>query len=280
VTLHLTRTFSLPEARQGTASALFGDSAYVTGGLSSADVSTTTVFRFDAGGAPTTVATLPGAVHDAAAADVAGRLILFGGGVSEGSDRILQLQPGTPHLIGTLPQPLSDLTAATIGGVAFVAGGWNGSTTNRSIYAASPTGKIKTVGSLPTGVRYPAVAALGGRLIVAGGETQASTPTTAAWSFDPATARLSRLPDLPVATDHAAGVAIGGRFYVIGGLRDGVFTDHIISWAPGESRWRPAGRLPAARADLAAVPFGSGVAVIAGRGSAGPTSAVTVMTAR
>jgi N-acetylneuraminic acid mutarotase len=269
VALRVARPLALPAAREGTATAAFGGSAIVSGGLDAGAVSTSTVFRVDAGGGAGSLSPLPSPIHDAAAAQVAGRLLVFGGGESEGSDRVVQVVPGPPRLVGTLPQALSDLDAAAVGSVAYVAGGWNGSSTNPDIYAARPDGSVTRVGTLPIGVRYPAVGALGGRVVVAGGETSAGVPTSVASEFDPVSGRVSTLPALPVATDHAAGAVLGGRFYLIGGERGGVFTDAILSWAPGERRWRPAGRLPAAVADAAAVPLAGGIAVLGGRGAEG-----------
>ena len=94
------------------------------------------------------------------------------------------------------------------------------------------------------------------------------------------TGAITRLPRLPVPTDHAAAVTLGGRFYVIGGLRDGTLTRAIVSWAPGETRWRQAGRLPVALADASAVPFGAGVALIGGRAAGGRVRTITVFQAR
>src|SRR5437763_79387 len=82
--------------------------------------------------------------------------------------------------------------AAAIASTAYVAGGWNGIDTNRHIYRVSPAGSVSSLASIPQGVRYPAVGALGGRLIIAGGETTSGSPTTHAWSFDPATDRVTR----------------------------------------------------------------------------------------
>lgn len=270
---------SLPEARSGVAAAAFGDGIVVAGGLSPAGVSTDTVIRLAPHATPRSASPLPGPVHDAAATEVGGRLLLFGGGESEGSDRIVSVAPGTPRVIGTLPQALSDLTAVAIGGRAYVVGGWNGTATNRDIYAVSATGRVTTVGRLELGVRYPAAAALDGRVIVAGGETTAGTPTTRAWSFDPASGRVTRLPDLPAPTDHTEGAVLGGRFYLLGGLRAGSFTRAILSWAPGESRWRAAGHLNRAVADAGAVAFDGGIAFIGGRDSAGKLATVTLLRA-
>ena len=268
---------SLPAARSGIAVASFGSSIVVAGGLSPAGTSTSTVFRIDANGTAHSTAPLPGPVHDAASTELAGRLLVFGGGQFEGSDRIIELLPGVPRQIGTLPQSLSDLTCVTIGRLAYVVGGWNGTTTNRDVYTVSPGGTVGRAGTLALGVRYPAVAALAGRVIVAGGETTTGRPTRTAWSFDPTTRRVTRIPDLPAAIDHGAGAAFAGRFYLLGGLRNGSFTSAIISWAPGETRWRAAGRLPTALADMGATPSHDGIVIVGGRDSAGKVAAVTVL---
>jgi serine/threonine-protein kinase PknK len=275
--LKAVHTLSLPAAREGTATAALSGSIYVSGGISSVGVSTATVFRLDSAGRASTSSSLPSPIHDAAAAAIGRRLLVFGGGQSEGSDRIVQVAPGAPRLIGTLPQALSDLDAVTIGDRAYVAGGWNGSATNRDIYAVSAGGALRRAGKLPLGVRYPAVGALVGRMIVAGGETSAGTPTDIASSFDPATQQLGRLPNLPVPTDHAAGAVLDGRFYILGGLRNGALTEVIVSWAPGEKRWRRAGRLPSPLADLAAATFEGGLLAVGGRNQSGPVATVTLL---
>jgi len=248
----------LPSARSGAAAAVLGSSIAVSGGLSADGESTSTVFLFSARGVLTSPSGLPAPVHDAAATAVGHRLLLFGGGQVAGSDEILQVLPGPARMIAALPQPLSDLDAVSISGVAYVVGGWNGSLPNRDIYSLRADGTTTRVGVLPVGVRYPAAAALDGELIVAGGETAAGGPTTSAWAFDPSTRALTRLPNLPAATDHTAGASVAGRFCVLGGERNGVFTDAIVCWAPGESHWQSAGQLPVPLADLRAVSFDGG----------------------
>jgi N-acetylneuraminic acid mutarotase len=256
-----------------------------SGGLSSAATSTATVFTLTRSGRGATAGPLPGPVHDAAQAQLSTQLFLFGGGQSEGSDRIVRVLPAPARVVGRIPQALSDLDAVVVDNVAYVIGGWNGTETNRAIYAAKPTvpsagPQVHTVAELPLGVRYPAAAALAGHVIVAGGETTSGAPTPAAWSFDPATGAVTPLPSLPAPTDHAPGAAINGRFYVLGGLRRGTFTDAILSWAPGERRWRTAGRLPRAISDATAVSLPNAIAVMGGRGASGATATVTWLAAR
>jgi hypothetical protein len=294
---------TLPAGHSGGAAAASPAGAIFAGGLSDAGVSTATVVHVDRHGAAQTVTPLPSPIHDAAAAPLGKRLLVFGGGVSEGSDRIVQLLPGRPHLVATLPQALSDLVAAEIGNVDYVTGGWNGVSTNRAIYAVRPAGaqaaagagsragagpgagtegnrlQVRQVGTLPVGVRYPAATELAGKLLIAGGEQTSGDPTARTWSFDPATCQVARLPSLPAPIDHAAGVAFDARFYVIGGLRRGTLSRAILSWAPGERRWRSGGRLPDSLADASAVSLGGVVAVLGGRHQGGRVRSITLMTA-
>jgi len=287
VRLTVTGRAALPAARTGGAAAAFNSDVVFSGGLSSAGTSTATVFTLTRGGRSATAGPLPGPVHDAAEAQLGSRLLLFGGGQSEGSDRIVRVLPAPSSVIGRIPQALSDLDAVVVDNVAFVIGGWNGTECNRAIYAVKPTGsgagaglQVHAVARLPLGVRYPAAAPLAGRVIVAGGETTSGTPTAAAWSLDPATFRVTPLPSLPAPTDHAPGAVINGRFYLLGGLRRGSFTDAILSWAPGERRWRTAGRLPSAISDATAVSLPGTIAVLGGRGASGAVATVTWLAAR
>lgn len=286
----------LPDARSGGAAAAFNAQIVFSGGLSAAGTSTDTVFslpadRHSARAADAGPGRLPGPAHDAAAAQLGPALLMFGGGRSEGSDRIVWVLPGPARVIGRIPQPLSDLDAVAIGNIAYVIGGWNGAATNRSIYAvslraaagtAAPGARVQVreAARLPLGVRYPAAGALGGHVIVAGGEMTSGSPTADAWSFDPASGAVTRLPSLPAPTDHAPGAVLNGRFYLLGGLRRGAFSSTILSWAPGERRWRTAGRLPGALSDAAAVSLPSEIAVLGGRGSGGTVADVTRLTAK
>jgi hypothetical protein len=284
----------LPDARSGGAAAAFNSQIVFSGGLSAAGTSTDTVFSLAAdrrAGRAASAGTLPGPAHDAAAAQLGSALLLFGGGRSEGSDRIVRVLPGPAKIIGRIPQALSDLDAVVVGDVAYVIGGWNGTATNRSIYAVtlgsgSGSGapgagvQVRNAAQLPLGVRYPAAGALAGHVIIAGGETTSGTPTADAWSFDPASGAVTRLPSLPAPTDHAPGAVLNGRFYLLGGLRRGSFSSTILSWAPGEHRWRTAGRLPSAVSDAAAVSLANEIVVLGGRGGGGTVADVTRLAAR
>jgi N-acetylneuraminic acid mutarotase len=61
------------------------------------------------------------------------------------------------------------------------------------------------------------VAAIGGKLVIAGG-TVGTSPSANVYEFDPATGRVSLLAQLPAAVGHAAAVVVGGAVYVLGGI--------------------------------------------------------------
>jgi hypothetical protein len=202
---------------------------------------------------------------------------IFGGGEAEGTSAVVQVAPGAPREVGSLPRPLSDAVAAKIGGADYIAGGWDGSTLNTRIYRYVPGRAPEVAGKLPGGVRYPAVGAVGGKLLIAGGEAASGAATSAIRSFDPATGRTSRVGRLPFPLAHAAGAALDGRFYVLGGMRGGSPVATILSWAPGSARARRAGALREPLSDLTAVTANGVIVVAGGEGSIGPVDTVTAL---
>jgi hypothetical protein len=268
----------LPVPIQRAAVTILTGRLIVLGGLNGQGVSTDTVTAVPlTGGRARQLATLPDPVHDAAVA-VAGRTVtMFGGGEIEGTTAIVQVAPGDARNVGTLPQPLSDAGAAEIGSSDYVAGGWDGSTLNMSIYRYVPGRSPKVVGRLQQGVRYPAIAALDGKLLIAGGETADGVATATISAFDPATGKSSRLGRLPYSVSHAAGAVLGGRFYVLGGQRAGSPIATILSWSPGRRRARRAGRLVEPLSDLAAASTSAAIVVAGGEALSGPARAVSVL---
>ena len=203
--------------------------------------------------------------------------MLFGGGEAEGTDAVVRALPGRPRLVERLPRPLSDAGAATLDGAAYVAGGWDGVTPSTAVYRDVPGRPPTVAGHLRAGVRYPAVASLAGKLLVAGGETASGEAVSAIESFDPRSGRTTLVATLPYAVTDAAAATLAGRFYVIGGLRAGSPTSTILSWAPGETRAHRAGRLPKPLSDTTAVALPHAIAVVGGRGASGPVNTVLLL---
>jgi hypothetical protein len=80
--------------------------------------------------------------------------------------------------VGTLPHPLTHASAATLGGIAYIVGGRGDSVDSQSaeVWGFDPaSGAVRRVGALPEGLSDTGVAAVAGRIIVAGGRSTTST---------------------------------------------------------------------------------------------------------
>ncbi len=191
------------------------------GGLNGS-TSASGVFALEtASGALAQIGSLHAGVHDAAGAVVGGRDLVFGGG-SPATVAAVEAFPSSPSGgAGPLPTPRSDAAAATIGATTYVVGGYDGSGPDPQVLATTDGRTFQTVASLPIPVRYPAVAALGGKLYVFGGEAlsgaQAGKPVDDVQVVDPATRSASIVSHLPEPLEASAAVVLQGRIYLAGG---------------------------------------------------------------
>jgi YVTN family beta-propeller protein len=222
-------------------------------------------------GRPRRVGALPAAIHDAGASALGSSLSVFGGGSASGpTDAITQVTPsGRSRSAGRLPVAMSDTTAVTMGGTAYVVGGYT-TTTLRSVLAFRSGRAPREVAALPHPLRYAAAAAIGGRLLVAGG-TDGTRARDEILNVDPRRHRVRVLGHLPARLAHAAGATLGGVFYVLGGRGDRADNQRRGIWAvdPATGQVRHAGRLPLALSDLGAVGSGDRLLVAGGRDARG-----------
>jgi N-acetylneuraminic acid mutarotase len=193
----------------------------IAGGLDAGGASTNGVFRLDpSSGHFTRLGTVPEPFHDAAAGLIGTRLFVFGGGSSHSSSSVQSFDLATRKgsVAAHLPRPLSDVAAATIGGTIYLVGGYDDHNPRAEIYATTDGTHFRLVGWLPHGLRYPAVAASGGRLVVAGGNLASGAPSAAIYGFDPGSGQVRVLGQLATATAHASAVTLGGSVYIVGGV--------------------------------------------------------------
>jgi YVTN family beta-propeller protein len=264
----------------GSLAAPIQDAAIVTfrrrilllGGLDAADTSTADV-RSIAGGRVRTIGRLPNVFHDGAAVRIGSNVYEFGGGDGiRQLDQILRIDPktGTAIRVGSLPAPSSDHAATVLGGQAYIVGGYTGRNWLRTIVAWRPGESARVVARLPTPLRYSAVTAAQGRIIVAGGSLPNGDASRAVYSFDPGSRELRRLGSLPAATTHAGAAALDNRALVIGGrsARADTPTSRIVAIDPTSGRIRVAGHLPRPVSDAAVTTLGRTVLVAGGRGQA------------
>jgi YVTN family beta-propeller protein len=259
------------------AAAVAGSTPTLIGGLTPSDVSTSAIEQLH-GTRETSAGSLPVALHDAAAASLGGSIYLFGGGDGVHQlDGILRVLPGAPTTVAHLPAPSSDQSAATIGGTAYVVGGYTGTRWLDTIVAWRPGTAAHVVGRLPQGIRYAAVAAADGRLVIAGGSTPAGTASRDVFVFDPRTRHVSRVGSLPGPTTHAAAAALGGLVYVIGGRGSALDTPKTAIEAVDPKRRRvvAAGTLSAPRSDLAAIGVAGRILLAGGRGPNGTVATLS-----
>jgi outer membrane protein assembly factor BamB len=203
-----------------------GNRLVVLGGLTTGGVSVTGIYAIGTRtGAARQIGVLRAPLHDAAAAVLGGRAVVFGGG-SAASVAGVQAFPlagggGTAASSGSLPAPRSDAAAVTIGGTSYLVGGYTGSRPDTPVLATTDGRTFTAVASLPVPVRYPAVAALAGRIFVFGGQAitgaGAGSPVTVIQAIDPARHRATIVGHLPEPLAGAAAVTVGGELFVAGG---------------------------------------------------------------
>ena len=117
---------------------------------------------------------------------------------------------------------------------------------------------------MPAGLRYAGVAALGGRIYVAGGVTT-SGETSTVLAIDPVRGTVRVAATLPAPVAHAPLAASGGMLYLVGGTdAAGTPGDRILRIDPASGKVTTAGHLPAPMADAAAVTLGGRVVVLGG----------------
>jgi YVTN family beta-propeller protein len=217
--------------------------------------------------------------HDTAAVRIGPDAYVFGGGNGIAQlNEIVRVNPssGASHLVGRLPAASSDSSAAAIAGTAYVVGGFTGTAWLDSIVAWSPGKPARVVARLPVPLRYAAVAAVNGRLVIAGGSLENATASRAVYSYTPGQKQVHRIGSLPGPTTHAAAAAIGQLVYVIGGRGAALDsqTARIVSINPTSGITRTVARLRTPTSDLAAVSVGSHVLLVGGETRSGTVATI------
>ena len=250
--------------------------AMLLGGLTAADTSTDAVSVISRNGQRASGRLLT-AVHDAAAAKLGRSVYLFGGG--DGAKQHAEIIRVGRGVVGRLPAPSSDQAAAAIGGTAYIVGGFTGTHWLDTVVAWTPGRRARIVAHLPTPVRYAAVTAAGGKLIVAGGSLPDGEASSRVLEYSPASGVLRRLGRLPEPTTHAAAAELGGLAYVIGGRGASLDTptSRIEAINPRTGQVRTAGHLRQPLSDASAISLGASILVAGGRSADGTQSSVLAL---
>jgi hypothetical protein len=245
-----------------------GTGLTVLGGLAEDGSSLSSVSTIDTrSGAVRTVGTLANIVHDAAAATIGSQTVVFGGGSPSTvagiqSIAVPTIPPygnATGSVTGALPQPRSDLAVTTISAKTrghvistdYIVGGYDGTNYLPSVLATVDGNHFASVGTLQVPVRYPAVAALDGKIYAFGGETASAGSITTATDdiqmIDPKSHRTTIVGHLPQPVYGAAAFVIQGTLYVAGGqVPQGSTQTEIEAFVPRTHKVLHAGLLPQA----------------------------------
>ena len=167
-----------------------------------------------------------------------------------------------------------------MGGTAYVVGGYTGSRWLDTIVAWRPGTAARVVAHLPSPVRYAAVTAVDGEVVIAGGSLPDGSASRAVLAYLPTSGRVIRLGQLPAPTTHGAAATLGHVAYLVGGrgADTNTPTARIVAIDPARHRVRVAGHLSAPRSDLAAVSLGDRIVLAGGRGASGTEAALSELT--
>jgi hypothetical protein len=212
--------YRLPAPVEREVAAVHSGAIIIAGGLDSGGQSTGGVFRMSPStGALTALGTVPQAFHDAAGAILGNGLFVFGGGAAQSSASVQQFDLTThqSRIVGSLPRPLSDIASASTASGVYLVGGYDGHVPRREIYRTTDGTQFTLVARLPVGLRYPAVAAVGTKVVIAGG-TSPSGASDEVYLLNTGDGTVRRLGRLPAATAHAQAFTLGRSVYVAGGV--------------------------------------------------------------
>ncbi|MCU1455616.1 MAG: Kelch repeat type 1-containing protein [Acidimicrobiales bacterium] len=267
---------ALPQNLSRAVAVADGGGVLVLGGRTAAKVSTDEVVRWSPGGSAAVTGRLAHRVHDAAGVLLGGRALLFGGG-DRGSVADVQevTTAGAGSQLGRLPEARSDVSAAVLGDTAYVIGGFDDTNGTPRVLATKDGHTFTTVATLPREVRYGAVVALGGRLLLFGGEDQQG-PTSAVLAIDPAAGTVQQVAALPQPLSHAVAFVLNGVAYVAGGETGTTRHAEIWRFDPTTSTLVAGGSLPDARSDAAVAVAGPTAYLVGGETPNAVTSVVAV----
>ncbi|HEX4526873.1 MAG TPA: hypothetical protein VH108_09070 [Gaiellaceae bacterium] len=277
----VTAPYRLPAPVEREVAVAHNGTVILAGGLDSGGASTEGVFRLSpATGALSSLGTVAQAFHDAAGAIIGNALYVFGGGAAQSSSSVQRFDLGTNtgRIVAHLSRALSDIAAAQTSAGVFLVGGFDGRIPRSEIYRTTDGMHFVLVARLPVGLRYPAVAALGSKIVIAGGMSPSGASSNV-FVLDSQTGRLRRLGRLPVAVAHAQAFTLGGVVYIGGGVDgNGTVTSSVTRIDPASGRIaRVAGSVPVSDAATVALP--GAALVIGGATATGTTGAVRRVTA-
>jgi N-acetylneuraminic acid mutarotase len=172
-----------------------------------------------------------------------------------------QQAQGTWSKAAPMPGARNEMRAAVVGGKIYVIGGNSQTMQDRKAVNVNDAGvnqvydpasdAWRTLAPMPMGANHPGVAALDGKIYVAGGFTGPGHmgPTDRVYAYDPATDTWRALAPLSSPRGSPALAALNGKIHAISGRTvnaDGALPVHEV-YDPATNRWTMAAPIPTAR---------------------------------
>jgi hypothetical protein len=253
-----------------------GSAILLAGGLT-ATGTTADILRIDpVGGTPTVWGRLRHAVHDAGGATLGDLRLVLGGGKTLQDAFVQQIVAGgTGNEVGTLPAPRADLGAATVGDQLVVVGGGASGVADPRVLSTKDGIHFTDLATLPHAVRYPAVAVVGGLVLVIGGEGPSGDVR---WiqAVDVATGSADVVGRLPAPLSHATALVLGGHVFIAGGRTAGRAQKDIQAIDSTSFAVSHISQLPKALSDAAGVVIEGTGYLVGGEASAPLTSIIAI----
>jgi subtilisin family serine protease len=259
-----TNRAALPSARHQPVAAAVGGILYVIGGLNSTGTAQRTVYGYTPStNTWATKAQLPAARYGGGGAAAINDKIYVAGGfdLTGKPTRTLYVYTPATNTWATkaqMPAASSCGGPAALSGKLYVFSGCTLLSTGAQTSAAllhrydPGTNSWASLRSAPETHFSPVVAAISGRLYVAGGNGSGSTQTGRLDAYTPATNTWSTLSPMPTPRVAAAGGAVAGLLYTVGGRSGSVYLGTFEAYNPSTGTWSARAAMPAARAGLGA----------------------------
>jgi N-acetylneuraminic acid mutarotase len=223
--------------------------------------------------------------HGAAAANLGGRILVFGGASTSVHDVVQQFFPATgrSRVVGHMPTARADVTAAVVGRRVILVGGFDGIGPQSPVWETRDGRSFTVLTHLPQPVRYAATAALGNVIYVFGGLISGGeytgTFSNAIQRIDLSNGAARIVGRLQAPLAHAMAATVNGRVYVLGGSAPGGPSSAIERLDTLRNRLQPAGQLPRPLTDAAVATVGPTVYLLGGI-STGAVATITVVRPR
>lgn len=215
-----------------------------------------------------TLARLPTARSEVAAAELNGKIYVLGG-FGSGATANEEYDPATDtwRRRASIPSGVDHAAAASAGGKVYLMGGFDGRWGPVSdVWSYDPgSDSWSRLADLPTPRGALGAAVVAGEIYAIGGRGTAGD-VGATERYDPATDSWEPRSSMPTPRDHIGVAAAGGKIYVAGG-RLGTFARNLAAteeYDPASDTWVPKAPMPTPRSGIAAVESGGRVYVFGG----------------